>query len=253
MRTTNLTLWGTSFIVQENGEWYNHFTKKWGSYYVSKDGDYPQITTLTPSGKKTIRLHRFLALAFKPHPNSSKLQVRHMDGNKENFSLDNLEWGTPLENIRDKARHGTQPRGSEIYNSLLSEELVLKIRRAFLTPGYRVIGITAYSRLVSDKVGIPEGGLRDMLLGGTWKHVECPGLPDKYQDRSLPPTGKSSAVLSEENREFIRKLRSQRGLRVLGSYQFLLFLLDRFPMYRKFSFWKLRQEVRKCPKIKTCA
>jgi hypothetical protein len=35
------------------------------------------------------------------------MQCRHLDGNRSNNRLDNLAWGTPLENGADKARHGT--------------------------------------------------------------------------------------------------------------------------------------------------
>lgn len=49
--------------------------------------------------KRTIFIHRLLALTFLPFPDSvDKLQVNHIDGVKTNNDLSNLEWVTRSEN-----------------------------------------------------------------------------------------------------------------------------------------------------------
>ena len=56
-------------------------------------------------GTTYIQLHRALMLAFKPIENFENLQVNHIDGNKNNNNLNNLEWVTPKENIAHAIRN----------------------------------------------------------------------------------------------------------------------------------------------------
>lgn len=64
------------------------------------------IVTLCHEGvRKNKRVHRLLLEAFVPNP-SNKAHVNHIDGNKLNNSLDNLEWATPKENTNHSIKMG---------------------------------------------------------------------------------------------------------------------------------------------------
>jgi len=47
--------------------------------------------------RKWVQLHRILAETFIPNPENKKT-VNHIDGDKKNYSLENLEWATHKEN-----------------------------------------------------------------------------------------------------------------------------------------------------------
>jgi hypothetical protein len=90
---------------------------------------YP-VVRLTKDGKgRTITIHTLVLTAFvgaKPFGQ----ECRHLNGNPQDCSLSNLQWGTPVENSNDKIRHGTVPKGSQHHNAKLTAEQVYEIRSA---------------------------------------------------------------------------------------------------------------------------
>lgn len=68
---------------------------------VNEDG-YVTLRLSDDNGKrKTLQYHRLLAIVFLDRPsNYEELQVNHIDGNKLNNDLSNLEWLTPSDNLK---------------------------------------------------------------------------------------------------------------------------------------------------------
>ena len=70
-------------------------TKKILSIFTVKG--YAAVNLIHGDTRKSVRVHRLVAEAFiKKVP--GKFHVNHIDGNKTNASVDNLEWCTPSEN-----------------------------------------------------------------------------------------------------------------------------------------------------------
>ena len=54
---------------------------------------------------KPMKVHRLVALAWLPNP-EAKYSVNHLDGNKQNNAVSNLEWATMKENLGHASRAG---------------------------------------------------------------------------------------------------------------------------------------------------
>ena len=66
---------------------------------------YHRISVTIEGVKKTYKLHREVARAFINNPNSLP-QVNHIDGNKDNNCVSNLEWVTNKENAHHAIKNG---------------------------------------------------------------------------------------------------------------------------------------------------
>jgi hypothetical protein len=87
------------YAIDECGKVWSYRRKKYLKHFSSNTG-YPQVSLNLNGSKKTYFVHRLVAEAFLPNP-ENKPQVHHIDGDRTNPSLSNLQWTTPKENNND--------------------------------------------------------------------------------------------------------------------------------------------------------
>ena len=93
----------SNYEVSNNGEVRNKTTKHILKNYIMPNG-YCQVSIKMDGDSKFTKkyVHRLVAEIFLDNP-ENKREVNHKDGNKENNSLENLEWITSSDN--QKHRH----------------------------------------------------------------------------------------------------------------------------------------------------
>lgn len=83
----------------------------------AKDSNGYLFVYLSKNGKqKHYSIHRLVLENFSPVENMDKLQVNHLDENRQNNVLSNLEWATAQENINygNRAKKYIKSRGHKI-------------------------------------------------------------------------------------------------------------------------------------------
>lgn len=126
--------------------------------------DYQIINLSKEDGtKKTFRVHRLVLMAFNLVKDFETLEVNHIDGNKKNNNLSNLEWVTCSENQKHAFQLGLQkPRRGEKSNlSKLTKENIEEIFEL------RKQGKT--QKEIADIVKCTPSNISCILKGKTWK------------------------------------------------------------------------------------
>lgn len=87
-------------------------------------------------------IHRLVAEAFISNKKNKK-EVNHINYNKSDNNVSNLEWVTPSENVRHSYKFGNREpiRGEKQVNSKLKESDILEIRKKYNSGGYTHRGL----------------------------------------------------------------------------------------------------------------
>lgn len=120
---------------------------------------YARVYTKQGDKRKGMYVHRLLAIAYIPNP-ENKPCINHIDANKTNFSLENLEWCTHKENTKHARVNGlwkTKPGKPE---KPMRNEMV---KTLYSTGKY------TYENL-GDAFGVSGHRIREIVLGLTKGH-----------------------------------------------------------------------------------
>lgn len=112
------------YYVTKDGNVYSDVSKKWLKPWRAGRG-YLQVQLVNSLNKgQNFLLHRLVLMMYQPNPYMNELQVNHIDGNKQNNSLENLEWVTATENMKHAIETNLlkPPRGITHGMSKLTEE-----------------------------------------------------------------------------------------------------------------------------------
>lgn len=124
---------------------------------------------LTKNGlPKTYSVHRLVAEAFIPNP-LGKPTVNHLDGDKLNNDVTNLEWATYSENVCHAFEHGlSKPKlGEENHRAILFDREINKIRREFMDSDITQVELAR-------KYSVSPTTVSQIISGDVWGHIDKP-------------------------------------------------------------------------------
>lgn len=182
-----------NYLINENGTVVNTNT---GKIIVSslKHNGYMRIG-LCKNGKQTGHMvHRLVMLVFVgPIPEGA--QVNHIDGNKTNNSISNLEYVTPQQNMDHASKNLLLPIGARNCNAKLTDRDILDIRK---------LSHSQNSCEIARRYDMNQATIYDIITGKTWKHVPMEQPPPVYQKGRGKPT-----KITEDDVRIIRTLQGQ--------------------------------------------
>lgn len=112
--------------------------------------------------RKTVKVHRLVAIAFIPNPENKKT-VNHIDGNRSNNRIENLEWATFSENGLHSCRVLRKNIGSNHASHKLSENDIPVIFSR------KKDGVSTSE--IASAFGVCSDSIRRVLDKRTWRHV----------------------------------------------------------------------------------
>ena len=125
---------------------------------------YKELYLYTLDGRKCFKVHRLVLSTFNPIPKEEMniLQVNHIDGNKSNNNLNNLEWCTRSENLLHAFAIGLEqkPKGEKNSRHKLTEQDVKNICQ-------RLINKETLTSIAKD-YGVSKGCISSIKCKRTW-------------------------------------------------------------------------------------
>ena len=153
------------YKVSSDGNIWSEYTRKFLSAGLSNNGYL--VVSLSKKGiSKTFKVHRLVAEAFLPEY-AEGLVVNHIDGNKQNNSVDNLEFVTQKENVGHSFSMGLSPRGFDrSLQKKLTQDDVLYIKNTYV-PYSRTNGARAIAR----RLGVSHDTVLNVIKNITYKET----------------------------------------------------------------------------------
>jgi len=155
------------YLVSRSGVIYSQRTGRPLMGAINEKG-YRRVN-LSSNGKyRVIRAHRAVLLAFIGPPKPGQI-ARHLNCVATDNRLENLAWGTHLENVQDGIRNGKHARGEGNGQAKLSESQV----RAILHKHARGASACGLAR----QYGVGSPTIDKIVNGETWRHISRFDMP----------------------------------------------------------------------------
>lgn len=148
------------YAVEEDGKVFSYKSDRYLKPVLNHHGYMMVCLYGAKSFHRMFMIHRLVALTFIPNPKKHPA-VNHIDGDKTNNHVSNLEWCTTSYNVRDSYRRGTHV---SLKQRKLTPAQAREVRQFYLD-GYTV-------REIAKKVGLSSRATHDIIQGYHYKLIE---------------------------------------------------------------------------------
>lgn len=154
-----------NYYASEDGRIYSGKRNKYLSTRKSNRGYL--LVNLSINGKcKTFSVHSLIAKAYIPNPDNLP-EINHIDGNKENNCVTNLEWCSASYNCTHALQEGLRvpTKGLDTKNGHFTDEDVRTIRGLYDSKQY-----SQYK--LAEMYNVTRSAIQQIVERKTYKHVE---------------------------------------------------------------------------------
>lgn len=153
------------YSISNMGEVYSHTSNKSMKNTISIDGyEVISLSSGSRKSKRQYKVHRLVMLAFYPICNHKDMVVNHIDGNKRNNNISNLEWTTPIGNNKHALVTGLN-RGK----NKLKDDQVLDIISEW---GKSNLGRWKFSEYICRRYNVSKDCIYSIITGKRWDHLD---------------------------------------------------------------------------------
>lgn len=154
------------YYISNTGVIYSTYYNKYIIPHANHAG-YLQVSLMTETGRVFRKLHRLVLICFNPIENYQLYEVNHIDGNKENNCIWNLEWVTAKQNKNHAILTG-------LSNGLIGENNPKN--KISLETAYNIGQLLASRQYTDDEIititNCPNKEIiRNIANGNTWSYL----------------------------------------------------------------------------------
>lgn len=148
--------------VSTHGRLRNVITETIYKFHTTKNGYLiASITFGSRQSKKTFRAHKCVAETFIPNPDN-KPSINHIDGNKTNNNVSNLEWVTNKENSAHAWKNNLSAPHKSANRKLTEDEI------AYIRSNYVPMSRTFGARPLARKFNVHHSTVQSILKNETY-------------------------------------------------------------------------------------
>jgi hypothetical protein len=152
----------THYSVFPDGTILNFKTQRYLKAHLDKYG-YKRVILHIEGKQKNMFVHQLVANAYLENPDNLKI-INHLDNNRTNNYLYNLEWSTAKLNNDHKVKQNRHVKGEQIQTAKLTKTEVLSIR-------YESKSYGTSNRGLAIKYNVDIRVIWRIIKRETWKHI----------------------------------------------------------------------------------